>query len=345
MRVYSDRLLRMVRPAVISLALACCARFLAQGASDLVALHLRSLARAPEAATHLRPSPEQVAILGDVPDPRAILTRNIFDYRTGSLPRPPQQDVPPQEPPPPPPDPNAPCKVDLRLAAAVFDAHHPERSVAILRGPLPGSARAYRPGMHIDEQHVLAEVYPRSARFEVADDAGSHGCFLRMFTEYARDKVGIEQANARATHPPKRRGRKHHKRRPAKLVEHYPPARVLSSAELRSAITPRGEGSYVVDSDQMRRVAAHWDRVEQTTRAVAWRHGRRRGLRLLALRRAGLLDSLGLRKGDVLRAVNGHAIRSPDDLQEAITRLGEGERVTLALERRGHRLAIDYDAH
>jgi S1-C subfamily serine protease len=92
----------------------------------------------------------------------------------------------------------------------------------------------------------------------------------------------------------------------------------------------------------LQRALDRWDHVAATTRISTIRRKSVRGLRIVSLRNDGLLANIGLRSGDVLRAVNGRAIARKRDLRRTVARFASGDRVTLALERGGQPLTLDY---
>jgi type II secretory pathway component PulC len=66
------------------------------------------------------------------------------------------------------------------------------------------------------------------------------------------------------------------------------------------------------------------------------------GLRLANAPRDGLLASLGLRLGDLLRTVNGYKLGRPDDLMTLYSSLWRVPEVSIALERDGAPVTISY---
>jgi len=270
-------------------------------------------------------------------DPADELARRALEPRTVPPSTPRAEPLPAPAPLPsplPPPDPSVVCELPLRLSAATFDAARPERSLVMLRGAEPGSSRIAAIGSRVGE-HTLVEVLPRSARF----DHGGHSCWLRMFSASASDKLEVEHTNAQARQKAARRKG----RRPPKL-EPYPPTRALSRVELARAVRELHPGSYLLDRALLSKALARWDHVEATTRIATTRVGRGRGLRIVSLRRAGLLAGLGLRSGDVLRAINGRKITRKRDLERTIAELSSRERATLTLDRGQAAMALEYAA-
>jgi hypothetical protein len=232
-------------------------------------------------------------------------------------------------------DPSAVCELPLRLAAVMFDPEQPARSLAVLRGAAPGTSRVSAIGTRFGD-HTLTHVSPRSARFDRAQDS----CWLHMFGAYAHDKMEVERANASAR---AESGKKRRRRKPV-AIQSYPPPRALSPAELARGIQRTEADSYVLDRQLMEKALERWDRVAATTRWSASKQRNQRGVRIRSLRDAGLLASLGLRSGDVLRTVNGRPIVRKRDLRRTIAALGGGERVNLGIERDKRAITFDYVA-
>ena len=67
------------------------------------------------------------------------------------------------------------------------------------------------------------------------------------------------------------------------------------------------------------------------------------GIRVVALRPGSPLDGLGIRAGDVLESVNGFQLTTPAKMLEALARLRTADHLSLALQRGGHEVQVDYD--
>ena len=72
----------------------------------------------------------------------------------------------------------------------------------------------------------------------------------------------------------------------------------------------------------------------------AMKHGQPEGFKLYAVRPGALFDRLGLRNGDTLKEIDGHAVHSPDKALEIYSRLRSAQQITLLLARRGGRVVI-----
>ena len=60
------------------------------------------------------------------------------------------------------------------------------------------------------------------------------------------------------------------------------------------------------------------------------------------MRRGSLAGRLGLENGDAVRTLNGYDVTDLDGLLGALPQLGEASHLTVAVERRGRPVAIDY---
>ncbi len=76
-----------------------------------------------------------------------------------------------------------------------------------------------------------------------------------------------------------------------------------------------------------------------------WSGGRARrvdgGLELARTPSGGILEKLGLRRGDVLHSINGFDVTDPQKMLEGYGRLPHAERITVAFSRGGQAMAID----
>jgi general secretion pathway protein C len=266
-----------------------------------------------------------------IPDPRAILARNVFDPETGPL----------WPPPPPPADEPEPdelaaagdgrCETELRIAAASYDGLRPERSWVVLRGPDPGSGRPYLPGMAAFE-HTVLEVLPTAVRLQTA--AGGT-CWIGMFTDGSREKVAHERALAAEANKAKTR-KAARARRKAR-------GRAFSDEELSSGIRKVDDTRYVLRDELVDAAVERAAKLAAATRVAParWRD-RVIGLRLLRMHKDGFLSRIGLKRGDILRKVNGYELDSGADVLEAYARMGSARRITLAIKRGRKYVSLDY---
>lgn len=73
--------------------------------------------------------------------------------------------------------------------------------------------------------------------------------------------------------------------------------------------------------------------------------GKTIGLRLFGIRPSSLLDSLGLKNGDRLEAINGFSVASPEKALEAYARLRTASRLNIRLSRTGKPVDLNLNIH
>jgi type II secretion system protein C len=73
------------------------------------------------------------------------------------------------------------------------------------------------------------------------------------------------------------------------------------------------------------------------------RDGKAAGVRLDRMPPGGAFAAIGLRNGDVIRAVNGLALDSPEQALDAYLKLRLASHISLAADRGGQRINIEYD--
>jgi len=71
--------------------------------------------------------------------------------------------------------------------------------------------------------------------------------------------------------------------------------------------------------------------------------GKPAGLRLDGIRTGGPLAAIGLRSGDVIRAINGLDLDSPEHAIDAYLKLRVASHISIAADRAGRRVELDYD--
>lgn len=73
------------------------------------------------------------------------------------------------------------------------------------------------------------------------------------------------------------------------------------------------------------------------------RDGKPAGLRLLGIRAGGFLAALGLRNDDVIQAINGLDLDSPERAIETYLKLRAASHISIAADRGGRRTNLEYD--
>lgn len=102
-------------------------------------------------------------------------------------------------------------------------------------------------------------------------------------------------------------------------------------------------GHYRLSAEAARQLGASQDLLMRSVRIIPYeRDGLSSGLRLYGIRRGSVVSALGLENGDVVTAVAGHPVGSPDDALAAYSLLRGRSDTTLAIERRGQPLTLSY---
>ena len=311
---------KRMRVLVVLVTLACCAFFLAQGATQLVAATWMP----PRAASGAKPAVAGAdgPAKGELPpDKTQILARNMFDPSTGPL-WPPKTSTEPtlpssettlgqpladgQMPPA--------CEGSLRLVASMYSSIDPEWSFASLSTG-SGSPLLYRPGNTIDGKEVDA-VYPEAVFLKQTN--GSL-CSLTMFK------------------PPTPPGQ------PVAAAKPAEPAKEGGDSDLDRGIRQQSETKYQVQRSLVDKLLSNQAELMRSARVVPHEeNGRVVGVKLYGIRRSSLLGKLGIQNGDMLRTINGFDMSSPDSALEAYAKLRSASNLSVALVRRGQAMTVDY---
>jgi general secretion pathway protein C len=310
---------KRMRVLVVLATLACCAFFLAQGATQLVAatwMPPRAVTAAKSAAVSDTPAKGELP-----PDKTLILARNMFDPSTGPL-WPPklgtESTLPPldtstaqtladgQMPPA--------CEGPVRLVAAIYSTRMPEWSFASLSTG-SGSPLLYRPGNSIDGKEVDS-VYPEAVFLKQTNGAL---CSLTMFKPPT--PPAPPGAAAAKTAEPKEAG----------------------SDELDRGIHQQSDTKYQVQRSLVDKLLSNQAELMRSARVVPHEeNGRVVGVKLYGIRRSSLLGKLGIQNGDMLRTINGFDMSSPDSALEAYAKLRSANNLSVAVVRRGAAVTMEY---
>jgi hypothetical protein len=330
-RLEGSRSLRSIVVATLVVGAAACAvALIVRGARDL---------RAPSASTEAAAAPPrgQSTPAAELVRPRQIaeqvLSRNIFDSLTGSVPW--EVQVAPEEEER---ETNADidagvalagarCSGDLRLLGSVVHGLDARRSIAALRKD--GKTSLMAVGERLDDLELVA-LYPTEAFFRRGGALCSLPVYLGASPAPPAPPV-IEPAPpvvADAGEPPPSDPKR-------------PPA--FTEEELRRNIRMLGPSRFAVTRELFTRARLNPSGVSRGARFKPQeRDGRALGMQVFRLRQDSLLAHLGVKQGDVLRGINGHSLSSADGVLEAFGHLGKDSRISLVLERDGARTTIEY---
>jgi general secretion pathway protein C len=329
----------MVRMAAVLVTLALTALFCAKGATQLLASSL--LPVTPESANK-QPPLRMAAKEERQQSPRemgeAILTHNIFDSQTGSIP----WLAPPPPPPVEPIDPvtgkplsetgpdvgdplgePAFCPPGTRLIASFVDTRNPTNSVATIE--VNGKALLYRPGADVSGAELVGlrehRVFMRPK--------GQPLCQLAMFVP--PQPVAPPPTPIAPAAPPT-------------SDEKPPPHKSsITEEELNAGITAVSETQYNISRQLLDKVLGNQAELMRAARVIPYEeNGRTVGVKVYGIRRNALLGKLGIQNGDVLRTINGFDLSSPDSALEAYTKLRESGDFSIAMMRRGAPKTMEY---
>jgi hypothetical protein len=209
----------------------------------------------------------------------------------------------------------------IRVAGTMYDERHPERSMALL-GVAVSPTALYRTGARLADLQLL-EIRPHAIL--LSSDAEESPCWLKM-----------ERPNPNAPAPPAARP-------PEQPKSKKDRRKAFTTEELQRGIQQIGPGIYRVDRNVLNQALARVPKLAKTTRTkTVKRNGQAVGMSLHRIEEGGLFEHLGLKKGDVLKTVNGFDFSSIDGVLSAKTQLTTAPRLSLSLTRQGHPVTLEY---
>lgn len=115
-------------------------------------------------------------------------------------------------------------------------------------------------------------------------------------------------------------------------------------AEMEKGIKKTGEHSYEVQRGTVDSLLGNMAVLSRAARIVPEvRDGKAAGFRLFSVKTDGPFGKIGLQNGDVIYAINGLEMTSPDKALEIYTKLKSANHLAVALERNGQKITKDYN--
>jgi general secretion pathway protein C len=122
-----------------------------------------------------------------------------------------------------------------------------------------------------------------------------------------------------------------------------PPAGEPLAQELERGIRKTGELSYEIQRTTLEAVLANTNLLVRSARIVPEvRDGRPAGFRLFSVRPDGPFGKIGMQNGDVISSINGLELVSMEKSLEVYGKLRAASHLSLALERSGRKVTIEY---
>jgi general secretion pathway protein C len=116
------------------------------------------------------------------------------------------------------------------------------------------------------------------------------------------------------------------------------------ATEMDKGIKKLGEHSYEVQRGTVDTLLGNMAVLSRSARIVPEiRDGKAAGFRLFSVRSDGPFGKIGLQNGDVIYAINGFEMTSPDKALEIYTKLKSANHLAVALERNGQKITKDYN--
>jgi general secretion pathway protein C len=306
-----ETLLRKYLWAIDLAVIAICAIFSARAAATAVESQIASIAPAP------KPAPRPVAPVAQTvysKDFEEILKRNVFCSTCPPiLPKP---VTPGEQGPPPDPQPQR-TTLPLKLLAIMFAPApaDPRWSMAIIRDTDAKTSGAFSIGSKIREGKIT-DISETRVDFDVAGRKE----YLELFDKGPAPSAPVAAATPAA------------------------PSSDPLAAELEKGVKKTGEHSYEVQRSTVDSLLGNMSALSRAARIVPEvKDGRAAGFRLFSVRPDGPFAKIGLQNGDVISAINGLEMTTPDNALMVYTKLKSASHLSVGLERNGQKITKEYN--
>ncbi len=116
------------------------------------------------------------------------------------------------------------------------------------------------------------------------------------------------------------------------------------AAEMDRGIKKISDNQYEIQRQTLESVLGNMSLLSRSARIVPEiRDGKAAGFRLYSVRPDGPFAKIGMQNGDVIAAINGLEITSPEKALEVYAKLKSASHLSLGLERNGQRVTKDYN--
>jgi general secretion pathway protein C len=113
---------------------------------------------------------------------------------------------------------------------------------------------------------------------------------------------------------------------------------------LDKGIKKTGPNSYEVQHSTLDALLGNMGALSKAARIVPeMKDGKSSGFRLLSIKPDGPFGKIGLQNGDIISAINGLEMTSPDKALEVYTKLKTANHLSVGLERNGQKITEDYN--
>lgn len=306
-----ETLLRKYLWAIDLVAIAVCSIFFARASATAIDASIAAKVPPPKPVPHLSAAQPQTVYSKDNEE---ILKRNIFCSTCPPIIKPPetQGDVAPVDPVP------QRTTLPIKLLAIMFAPApaDPHWSMAIIRDTDEKTAGAYAIDMKIREAKII-DISETRVDLEIAGRKE----YLELFDKGPAPTPAAAVAAAPSA----------------------PPTDPFM-AELEKGVKKTGEHTYEVQRQTVDSLLGNMSVLARSARIVPEvRDGRSAGFRLFSVRPDGPFAKIGLQNGDVISAINGLDMTSPDKALEVYTKLKSASHLSVGLERSGQKITKEYN--
>ena len=204
----------------------------------------------------------------------------------------------------------------LKLLAVMYAPTDPRWSMAIIRDNDDKSVGPYGVGSHIRDATIDQIEETRA----YLDFGGGRREYLELLDQPATPAA----APVAAAPPPG-------------------PKDPLAEA-LDKGIKKTGPNSYEVQHSTLDALLGNMGALSRAARIVPeMKDGKSAGFRLLSIKPDGPFGKIGLQNGDIISAINGLEMTSPDKALEVYTKLKTANHLSVGLERNGQKITEDYN--
>lgn len=213
--------------------------------------------------------------------------------------------------------------LNIKLVATLVSSRDPSWSFAAILDVAEGKTRLHAIGHKVPGDAVITDIMERKVLLQ---NGGRHEYLDMESGESAQPGAPTSEIS------------------PEAASTHKPSAGLAGEEDIGKGIRKIGEGKFEIDRKALDKVLGNTTMLARSARIVpSVKDGQPNGFKLYAIRPGSVFSLLGINNGDLVSAINGHAITTPDKALEVYTKLRSASHVTISMTRNGAPTTYEYN--
>lgn len=113
-------------------------------------------------------------------------------------------------------------------------------------------------------------------------------------------------------------------------------------SDLKNAVQKTGKNSYTIDRDTVVAALDTGDHLRQARALPSYKNGKSEGIKIVGIRPGSLYSHIGIRSGDVIKAVGDQEVTKPSAALRMFDSIKDAESLTIEVQRHNRPVTLEY---